>query len=115
MMQIKRGDIYFVDIEYNQPHIQRGRRMYLVVSNNSGNKWSNIVIVVPLTTKKKAWLPTHTTVYITLHNNKKVKNTVLCEQIQTVPKCKLTNFICHLNAKQMKPIDGRLKASLHLS
>lgn len=114
MIAIKRGDVYFIDLNHNQSHIQRGRRMYLVVSNNSGNWCSNIVTVVPLTTKRKPRLPTHAIIYVTLHNNQKVRNTVLCEQIQTIPKSDLKNFVCHLSVEKMKQVNQGLKSSLHL-
>lgn len=48
------GDIYFADCGG-----EMGDRPVIVVQNNFGNHYSDRVIVVPITKRRKAHLPTH--------------------------------------------------------
>jgi len=57
--QIRRGDIYYADLNPVIGSEQGDIRPVLVVQNNVGNKHSPTVVVVPLTSSKKAFLPTH--------------------------------------------------------
>ena len=61
-MKIIRGDIVEIDFGSNPDgSIQSGIRPAVVISNNKGNSHSNILTVVPLSSKidKKRYLPTH--------------------------------------------------------
>lgn len=74
--EIKRGDIIMCDLGKREGSVQSGIRPCVVVSNNYGNKYSSVYIVVPLTTKHKTEIPTHVEV---------AENSLaLCEQITTV-------------------------------
>ena len=59
VQQIRRGDIYYADLNPVIGSEQGDIRPVLVVQNNVGNKHSPTVVVVPLTSSKKAFLPTH--------------------------------------------------------
>ena len=78
-MEIKRGDVYFCKFKQNGS-VQGGERPCVVVSNNSNNKFAEIVIVVPITSAEKARIPTH--VPITVEK----PSTILCEQVTTIAK-----------------------------
>ena len=54
--QIKRGDIYFANLNPVVGSEQGDMRPCFIVQNNIGNKHSPTVIVVPLTSSKKAFL-----------------------------------------------------------
>lgn len=110
-MEILRGDIYFVEnrnfsIGFNAGI--SGSRPDVIVSNDVGNKHSDLVEVVFLTTKSKKPLPTHTEVIC------QVPSTALCEQVQTINKSKLGNYIRSCTDEEMKRIDFALKISLGL-
>lgn len=55
------GDIVFgISAGNGADHIQSGKRYHVVVSNNVGNRFSSVVLVVPLTTRlKKTDMVTH--------------------------------------------------------
>ena len=61
---IKRGDIYYADLNPVIGSEQGGKRPVLIISNDIGNKHSPTVIVAAITgkTQTKAKLPTHTEV-----------------------------------------------------
>lgn len=113
-MAIKRGEIYMVNLEgYDRSSVQRGYRPVLVISNNVGNLVSDVVIVAPLTTRDKTPTPTH---YTFMLNG--VANTVLLEQLVTVPKHLLNPFNgspSFLFDDQMAQIDEGLAISVGLT
>lgn len=73
---IKRGDIIYCDLGLHSGSVQSGIRPCVVVSNDTGNMYSTIYIVVPLTTKHKTEIPTH----VELEKN----SFALCEQCTTI-------------------------------
>ena len=110
-MEILRGDIYFVEnrnfgIGFNSGI--SGSRPAVIVSNDVGNKHSDFVEVVFLTSKRKKPLPTHVDVIC------QVPSSALCEQVQTINKNKLGTYVRSCTEKEMKRIDFALKISLGL-
>lgn len=62
----KRGDVYMMDLNPYSGSEQGGVRPAIVVQNDDGNFYSNVLLVVPLTTQiKKRNMPTHF-IYATL-------------------------------------------------
>lgn len=106
--EIKRGNIFYAALPTGNGHVQGGVRPVLVVQNDTGNKHSPTVIVVPLTTKEKKKLPTHATI------NAKTTSTALCEQQQTIDKSLLGDYICSASDSEMKCIDVALLVSIGL-
>lgn len=58
-MLIKRGDVFYSDLNPVVGSEQGGIRPVLVVQNNVGNRHSPTIVVLPLSTAKKHYLPTH--------------------------------------------------------
>ena len=105
-MDIKRGSILTLKKQSRKGHLQMGKRPYLVVSNNIGNKFSDFIMVVPLTTKiKKLNQLTHTIIDFN-------KSMVLCEQIFTVCKEDIKSIIHVVGTKDMMKVDECLKVAL---
>lgn len=86
-MEIRRGDILYVDMggQY-EGSMQGGMRPVVVVSNNMANRHSIVITVVPLSTKinKKKNLPTH--VFVSVHKSEGLEqhSIALCEQVTAV-------------------------------
>lgn len=59
-IEVRRGDIFYVDLPNNEKSIQSGKRPCVIVSNNKANVYAPVIHVVPLTTRLKRVLPTHT-------------------------------------------------------
>lgn len=94
------------------PNIQSGRRPVIIVSNNVANCLSNNVTIVPCTTntEKRPDQPTH---YI-MSLNPREDSMVLAEDIITINKNLLENFMGMLDESIMKEIDECIKAALGL-
>ncbi len=109
-MTFLRGDIFVVNKFYGiVGSEQDSGRPAVIVSNNVGNQHSECVEIVYLTTKDKKPLPTHTEVLC------KVPSTALCEQVHTVYKERLGDFIRSATGAEMAAIDEALKISLDLN
>lgn len=82
-----RGEVYWMNVESNVEHINKGFRPVLIVSNDSCNEHSSVVTVVPLTTADKKFMPTHVATYMN-----GIKNTILCEHVMPVNKDDIKPF-----------------------
>ncbi len=114
--QIYRGDVYFADLGQKQSDrdsIQRGKRPVLVVSNNKANKYSQAITVVPLTTRNKKHLPTHTEFDLP-EKDYFVRNTALCEQVRTINIDQLYFKIDSVSADVMARINACLRVALEV-
>ena len=81
MMEIKRGDIWYADLEPVVGSEQGGLRPIIILQNNVGNRYSATTIVTPLTGKTdKADLPTHVEISADFLD---VKSIALLEHIRT--------------------------------
>ena len=108
-MEILRGDIFVVDSD-GWCTDKKHHRPAVIVSNNSGNHFSDWVEVVFLTSAEKKPLPTHASVVC-----RGSIATVLCENIATVHKTKIGEYIRTCTDDEMQKIDEALKVSLGLN
>ena len=111
--QIKRGDIYMIDLgKIHNGSIQDGYRPCVIIQNDIGNKYSPCVIVCPLTSRGKKPMPTH--VNVGIEDGLYFESKVLCEQIQTRCKSEIHSFICHLSDEKMNEVNQALAISIGL-
>ncbi len=113
-MVIKRGDIYYADLSPVVGSEQGGIRPVLIIQNDVGNKHSPTVICAAITSRmNKAKLPTHIEISAQKYNI--VKNSViLLEQIRTIDKQRLKEFVCHVDNQMMKKVNDAVRISLEL-
>ena len=110
MKEIKRGEIYSADFGAGFGSEQGGVRPVLILQNNTGNKYSPTTIVAAITSRKtKTALPTHVTVTA---NGLKTESTVLLEQIRTIDKARLGEYIGRLDSKTLAAVDRAIVVSL---
>lgn len=109
----KRGDLFYADLDPVVGSEQGGIRPILIIQNNSGNRYSPTVIVAAITSStEKTILPTH---YI-LNKEYGLDNdsVLLLEQIRTIDKQRLINYICTLNKNEIQLINRVLAISVGL-
>lgn len=113
-MTVKRGDIYYADLSPVVGSEQGGVRPVLIIQNNVGNRHSPTVICAAITSRmNKAKLPTH--IEISAKEYQIVKNSViLLEQIRTLDKQRLKEFVCHVDQRLMREVNEAIRISLEL-
>ena len=111
---IKRGDIYYAELNPVIGSEQGGTRPVLIISNDIGNRHSPTVIVAAITSRvhTKAKLPTHTAIRDFEGLNK--DSIILLEQIRTIDKKRLQEYIGMLSANEMARVDKALAVSVSL-
>ena len=108
MKEIKRGEIYAVDFGTGFGSEQGGTRPSLILQNDIGNRHSPTTIVAAITGRKtKAVLPTHVKI---MAKGLKTESTVLLEQIKTIDKERLGEYIGRLDSKTLAAVDRAIVA-----
>jgi len=111
---ILRGEMYCADLSPVVGSEQGGVRPVLIIQNNIGNKHSPTTIVAAITSKAmtKTSLPTHRLLNSTSELGK--ESIVLLEQIRTIDKRRLKDYVGFLDQSDMKKIDVALALSVGL-
>ena len=114
MREIKRGQIWYCDLSPVVGSEQGGYRPVLIIQNDVGNRHSPTVIGAIITSRNtKAKIPTH-------YWLDKGQGGLVCdsmvelEQIRTLDKRRLKQFMGTVDQEQMKEIDKKIKISLAL-
>ena len=109
---IKRGEIYYADLNPVVGSEQGGIRPIVVLQNDVGNKYSPTVIAAATTSRlTKAKLPTH--IELAKDRTPLPKDSVvLLEQIRTIDKSRIKEKIGELPPDLMQQINNALLVSL---
>lgn len=106
-MKICRGDIFYINKSGNVTgSAMEAGRPAVIVSNDTNNKFSETVEVVFLTGHAKNTQPTHVNLVC------RVPSTVLCEQINTVAKERIGDFVRCCTVEEMAAIEKAMLVSL---
>ncbi len=113
-MRIYKGDMFYADLTPVVGCEQGGIRPVLIIQNDIGNRYSPTVIVAAITSHtEKGHLPTHIRLcsqQYGLHQN----SLVLLEQVRTIDRSRLREYIGHLSDSQMQQVDEALAVSFGL-
>ena len=112
--KIKRGDIYYANLNPVIGSEQGGTRPVLIISNDVGNKHSPTVIVAPITSRinTKAKLPTHT--LISNFEGLDKNSIILLEQVRTIDKQRLEQYLGMVPDDMVARVDKALAISVAL-
>lgn len=111
---ILRGQLYYADLNPVVGSEQGGIRPVLVIQNDIGNKHSPTVIVAAITSKAmKNILPTQHT--LPAQNGLDRESIVQLEQIRTIDKRRLKEFVGALGQDDMQAVDRALRVSIGIS
>lgn len=111
---MQRGDIYFIRLPNIKGDVQTGYRPAVVIQNNTGNAYSTTTIIACLTSKLKQPLPTHCFVPKGV-GGLKMNSTILCEQLLTIDKTYLGQYIGTITNKHiLDRLDKCIRFSLGL-
>lgn len=112
-MDIKRGDIVYVEIPYATGHEMMKDRPGVVVSNNAMNYTGQVVSLVFLTGSQQVERPYHVMVE-SAQSVRHGASTALCEHIYTVDKSRLGKIMGRCTKEEMDAIDNGMLMSLDL-
>jgi mRNA interferase MazF len=111
---IKRGDIYYAELNPVVGSEQGSHRPVVIIQNNRGNKHSLTVIVAPVTGKlKKNPIPTH--VLLPKSCGLERDSLALTEQIRAIDRSRLGNYIGFAGKSVMSQVDRALSISIGLN
>ena len=114
-MGLKRGEIFFAELNPVQGSEQGGIRPVLVVQNDVGNSHSPTTIVLPITSRlTKAKLPTHVELS-KVESGLARDSVVLAEQIRTIDKNRLQQKISALDNNAMNRINQAMEISMGIN
>lgn len=109
-MEIKRSEIYYADLNPVKGSEQGGVRPVLIIQNDKGNKHSPTTIVAAITSKlDKHRLPTHVGVKM---DGLPLNSLVLLEQICTMDKSRILEYVGILDDETMVQVDAALIISV---
>lgn len=110
---MKRGEIYYADLNPTIGSEINKRRPVLIVSNDANNRAANMVTVLPLTSKTERVFPFE--VLLAAKSSGLSQNSkALAQQIRTLSKSRIvSNKIGELSPLLMLKIEAAIK--LHLS
>ena len=113
--EIKRGDMFYANLTLGIGSEQIGYRPVLVIQNDLGNKHGKTVITATITSKAidKSHVPTHCPIKAQHHLGR--DSTVLLEQLRTIDKTRLREYIGALDSDSMDRIDLALAISVGLA
>jgi mRNA interferase MazF len=110
---ILRGDLYYADLNPVVGSEQGGIRPVLIIQNDIGNKHSPTVIIAAITSKAmKSTLPTHCV--LSERAGLERDSIVLLEQIRTIDKRRLRDYVGALGYEDMRGVDRALAVSVGL-
>ena len=110
-----RGQIYWLNWEPGRGSEQTGRRPSLVVQNNPYNQASAYVntIVVTISSKGRD-IPTHVKLIPDSVNGLRETSYIKCEQLYTINKERLEDYIGEIGDDVLREVDNALKKVLGL-
>ena len=108
---IRRGDLFYADLNPVVGSEQGGIRPVLVIQNDVGNHFSPTVVAAAITSRKaKNSLPTH----ILLENVPGLAPTslLLLEQLRTIDRKRLRGYIGRISKEKVLEVDAALAISI---
>lgn len=109
--EIMRGELYFAYLNPVRGSEQGGFRPVLIIQNDINNTFSPTTIVAALTSRTKAQLLTHVPVTAACLGKQSI---ILLEQIRTIDKSRLSDYIGQLSTSEMDMVDRAIALSCGL-
>ena len=109
-MIVKRGEVYFADLDPAVGSEQGGFRPVVIIQNDVGNTFSTTTIAALTTNTRHSRMPTHVSIS---GSNEPLRDSVaMLEQLRTIDKSRLKSYVGRLSDKTMKRIDDALSISV---
>lgn len=114
MQEIKKGDIWMVNLDPTVGHEIKKSRPALIIQNDIGNKYSHITIIAPITSQNTDKIyPIEVLLTKNIFGLKK-NSKVLLNQIRAVDKIRLIKKLGKVDKDTLNKINEAIKISLGL-
>ncbi|MEG2679774.1 MAG: type II toxin-antitoxin system PemK/MazF family toxin, partial [Oscillospiraceae bacterium] len=107
--QVKRGDIFYIEIPFATGHEMEKARPGIIVSCDALNETSPVINIVFCSASNSHEQVEHIPIRST-----PVKSMALCEHIYTVDKSRIGKFLGHATEREMEMVGNGIKAGLDL-
>jgi mRNA interferase MazF len=114
---VKRGDIYWADLEPRSGSEQRGRRPVIILSHDGFNETPNwkSIIVIPCTTSDAQKRRGPTAVFLPKGTGGlKEDGAAVCHQITTLDRSKLTQQVGSLSEATLRDVEAAIRIAIAL-
>jgi mRNA interferase MazF len=115
---MRRGDVFWAELSPRSGSEQQGKRPVIVLSHNAFNEIANwqSVIVVPCSTSGAQRRRGPTAVFLAARTGGLAEDSVvLCHQITTLDRSKLTRKIGSLPEAALRAVEAGLRAAVDLA
>lgn len=115
MLEIKRGEIFYADLDHVIGHEQGGKRPVVILQDNPNLETCPTILVAPITRScnKKYDLPTH--VYIKSSKYLKHRSVILIEHIREIDKSRIKQYLTTITKKEQKEVDEAIKIAFGIN
>ena len=115
MVNLRRGDIFWVNLDPTIGSEIRKKRPAVVISNDAANRRYDQITVVPLTTRKVDSVEPFQAFVDQEESGLSKDSKALAEQIRTVSKLRLGPRMGHVGGETMNKIEAAVKVHLDLT
>ena len=113
MREMRRGEIWFGELDSTRGHEQSGRRPVLIISDAPLNRSrAGLVVIVPLTTKFKR-IPSHVRI-LPPEGGVTQESYIKCEEMRSVTKERLEYYMGEVTPDTMAEVEYHLRYVLRL-
>ena len=111
LAKISRGEVFYITSHYDSVGSeQKSGRPAVVVSNDMCNEYSPVIEICYMTLQVKKPMPTH----VFVDRGQCINSTVLCEQVTSVSRDRIGEYMCTLPDDIMDAVDKAIVVSLGL-
>ena len=114
MAEVKRGDIWLVNLDPTIGHEIRKSRPAVIIQNDLGNKYSPITIIAPITSQNIEKVYPIEVILDKKSSGLEKISKVLLNQIRAIDKRRLIKKLGNVDYETMAKIDNAIKVSLGL-
>ncbi|MBI2176078.1 type II toxin-antitoxin system PemK/MazF family toxin [Candidatus Woesearchaeota archaeon] len=114
MTEVKRGDIWLVNLDPTTGHEIKKSRPAVIIQNDLGNKFSPITIIAPLTSQKLESIYPFEVLLMKKNFGLEKDSKALLNQIRAIDKKRLIRRLGKVDIDTLEKIDYAIKISLGL-
>ena len=114
MMEVKRGDIWLVNLDPTVGHEIKKSRPAVIIQNDLGNKYSHITIIAPITSQSTDKIYPIDVLLAKRGSGLEKDSKVLLNQIRAIDKKRLIKRLGKVDYEIMSKINNSIKISLGL-